>query len=129
MNTELFEKFDKVFNEWVPDSGPAETVGGEIVRAVNKIVYRYYNDGDFIDVDYGKETCNPAARFILDVEESKPFVKCRELADVINTHYYDNYEALLNEALEELIEKEELLSLAENCYDYLDYKEDEDIDW
>lgn len=61
MKQELFEKFDKVFNEWVPDSGPAETVGGEIVRAVNKIVYRYYNDGDFIDVDYGKETCNPAA--------------------------------------------------------------------
>lgn len=129
MKEDIFEKFDVLFNRWVPASGAAETIGGEIVRAVNKIVYGYYNDGDMIDQDYGKETCNAAARFILNIDESEPFVKCRELADVLCTHYYENYEELLEGALEELIEKEELLSISENCYDYLDYSEDEDFNW
>ena len=34
-----------------------ETVneGGEIVRAINRIVYRYYNDGDTVDRYYGND--------------------------------------------------------------------------
>ena len=39
----------KELDKWwgfVPAKGPANTVGGEIVRAINIIAYRYYNDGD-----------------------------------------------------------------------------------
>ena len=58
-------------NEWsamedrlMPTSGKAETVAGEIIRAVDRIWYRWYNDGDKINVGYGKETCNGTARFL-----------------------------------------------------------------
>lgn len=30
----------------MPDSGKANTVGGEMTRAVERIVYRFFNDGD-----------------------------------------------------------------------------------
>ena len=48
----------------MPASGKAETVAGEIIRAVDRIWYRWYNDGDKINVGYGKETCNGTARFL-----------------------------------------------------------------
>ena len=58
-------------NEWaameerlMPPSGKAETVAGEIIRAADRIWYRWYNDGDKINVGYGKETCNGTARYL-----------------------------------------------------------------
>ncbi|MBQ5474718.1 MAG: hypothetical protein IIT65_08430, partial [Lachnospiraceae bacterium] len=45
--------------------GAAETEGGELTRAMNRVIYRWYNDGDQIMEGYGRETCNAAARAIL----------------------------------------------------------------
>lgn len=63
--TQMMEKLNKLFEELVPESGPATTMAGEAVRATVRIAYRYYNDGDMIGKGYGKETCNPAARFLM----------------------------------------------------------------
>ena len=60
------EKLDSLFKELVPYSGKADSLAGEIVRATMRIVYRNFNDGDHIGVGYGKETCNPAARFLIN---------------------------------------------------------------
>ena len=57
-------RIDALFSELVPPTGPAETWAGEVVRAICRIGYRWYNDGDQIGIGYGKETCNPAARFL-----------------------------------------------------------------
>lgn len=54
-----------LFDELVPARGKADTVAGEIVRAVNRIIYRSWNDGDHIGMGYGNETCNPAARYLM----------------------------------------------------------------
>ena len=59
------QKINALFAELVPASGKADTVAGEIVRAVSRIGYRNYNDGDHIGVGYGKQTCNPAARYLI----------------------------------------------------------------
>ena len=48
----------------MPGSGKAETVAGEIIRATDRIWYRWWNDGDKINVGYGKETCNGTARYL-----------------------------------------------------------------
>ena len=48
----------------MPGMGKAETVAGEIIRAVDRIWYRWYNDGDKINVGYGRETCNGTARYL-----------------------------------------------------------------
>ena len=55
-------------NLWdrIPEEGPAGSPAGEATRAVSRIVYRYYNDGDRINNSdwFGKETCNPPAGFL-----------------------------------------------------------------
>lgn len=63
--TEIDEKLNELFRELVPDVGKADTLAGEIVRAITRIGYRWWNDGDMINKGYGKETCNAAARFLM----------------------------------------------------------------
>ena len=55
----------------MPPSGKAETVAGEIIRAVDRLWYRCYNDGDKINVGYGKETCNGSARYLEKIRGSE----------------------------------------------------------
>lgn len=54
-----------IFDKYVPGTGKSNVVAGEIARAVSRIVYRYLNDGDKLGVGYGRETVNPAARYLL----------------------------------------------------------------
>ena len=60
------DRLDALFEELVPFQGKCDTVAGEIVRATCRVGYRWYNDGDCIGVGYGKETCNPAARYLCE---------------------------------------------------------------
>lgn len=58
-------EMERLYNELVPSMGKAETEAGEILRAFGRINYRFLNDGDMIGVDYGNETCNAAARYLV----------------------------------------------------------------
>lgn len=58
------EIWDKLFDEYVPDSGQASTIGGEILRAMSRIIYRFYNDGGMVGVGYGNETVNSSDRYL-----------------------------------------------------------------
>jgi len=59
------DQFGKIFDEEVPQSGSSKNMYGEIIRAVNRICYRYWNDGDFFFDGYGIETCGDAAFWLL----------------------------------------------------------------
>ena len=59
------ERINALFEELVPASGKADSLAGELVRAVSRIGYRFFNDGDQLGIGYGKETCNPAGRFLI----------------------------------------------------------------
>ena len=39
---------DAMWEQYVPSCGKADTLGGEILRAINRIVYKFYNDGDTV---------------------------------------------------------------------------------
>ena len=58
-------RINKLFEELVPTSGKADSLAGELVRATARIGYRFFNDGDMVNQGYGKETSNPAARFLI----------------------------------------------------------------
>lgn len=60
------DKLEALFDILVPSSGQAETFAGELVRAVMRINYRWYNDGDYFYTGYGLETCGSSAAFIAD---------------------------------------------------------------
>jgi hypothetical protein len=52
---------DSLFSDFVPASGKADSIGGEQLRAIMRIVYRDYNDGDKFYEGYGLETCGSSA--------------------------------------------------------------------
>lgn len=60
-NDKIWKEFE---DEFVPDSGMADSVAGEIVRAMDRLLYRWFNDGDMVGVGYGNETCNSSNRFL-----------------------------------------------------------------
>lgn len=59
-------RINGLFRQMVPAEGPAATVGGELVRAVCRIGYRFFNDGDRVGFYAGCPDVSPAARFIRD---------------------------------------------------------------
>lgn len=65
------ELWSDLFEEFVPSSGPAETMGGEIIRAVNRVIYRWENDGDKFNEGYGLETCGSDAAFLSENTDSR----------------------------------------------------------
>jgi len=58
------EYIENLFGIFVPAEGDSDTIGGELVRAICRLNYRWFNDGDLFNVGYGIETCGGAAGFI-----------------------------------------------------------------
>lgn len=46
---------DEMYDKYVPARGKADTLGGEILRAINRIVYKFYNDGDTVARFYSSD--------------------------------------------------------------------------
>lgn len=69
---ELYNKFktlksyDDVFELLVPGSGKADTVAGELWRAIARLEYRFFNDGDKFYEGYGRETCGSSAVYLFE---------------------------------------------------------------
>lgn len=62
-----FEKLmTALFDEFVPASGRCDTLGAELIRAIERVRYRDYNDGDRFYEGYGLETCASDAAFIAE---------------------------------------------------------------
>ena len=51
------EEFENWYDKYVPSCGKCDTLAGEIIRAINRLVYRWYNDGDTVD-RYGGNVYN-----------------------------------------------------------------------
>lgn len=131
------EKINALFEELVPDSGPAETVAGEIIRAACRIGYRWVNDGDQLGIGYGKETCNPAGRYL--GEKCNDEIAKQVWSLMYEPIYDDSYDGEYDKALKRLME--EILSFieehpklketknTEDLWDYTDKHEDVDDSW
>lgn len=97
MNQAINDRLSKQFEELVPLEGKAESLAGEIVRAVSRIGYRFYNDGDQLGIGYGKETCNPAGRFLAAQTDEAIASMVWALWRVYRS---DSYETLLDKLME-----------------------------
>lgn len=128
------ELFDELFNELVPGQGSADTVAGEIIRACARVQYRYFNDGDKAGCGYGKETVNPAVRYLYDQAQGTHVfvIIVNNLYEGVNGKYFsdDEYEAILEDLIESAISyiAEQKLYDVENNEDMLSFRTDEDRD-
>lgn len=84
MNAQRIKELDSIeqelSNRLVPASGKANTLGGEMLRAIERLIYRYFNDGDVLTLDYGIETCMSSYLFLedmLDILDIISFTECR----------------------------------------------------
>jgi hypothetical protein len=58
------DELETLTQELVPPSGKCDTLAGEIIRCIQRLLYRDFNDGDKFLYGYGLETCAPAAAFL-----------------------------------------------------------------
>lgn len=57
-------RINELYKELVPTTGKADTVAGEIIRAIVKLGVSFEQEGYQIGVGPGKMVCNPAARYL-----------------------------------------------------------------
>ena len=95
------EAIEVLFEALVPPSGQADTVAGELTRAMMRILYRDYNDGDLFYEGYGIETCGSSVAYIIDVIgdhliDTFEGIALRQLQD-------DSYTQALNEVTKAVV--------------------------
>ena len=114
------ERVNALFEELVPLTGKADTVAGEIIRAVSRLGYRLMNDGDHIGIGYGKETCNASARYLA--------AKCKgEVSGIIQDIWGVENKRLYQTGMQ-AIDKHPELKETKNEEDMLDYDQPEDYE-
>ena len=125
-NMAVDDKIDYLFNKYVPQEGKAKTVGGEIIRALCRVVYRWMNDGDMFFKDYGIETCAASAIFLMDNCNQEISNLIIDLSETQSEDYYTKgLEKLKQQVLKFLDENSKLFkkpntndSLKTNVDDY-----------
>lgn len=95
MDWDYFDKFENVVEKYMPSMGEGETIASQIVTAVNKLIYKWYNDGDVFDNTYhlegwGNDLSSYANWLYENVLETKNI-----LSDIVKIYSDDEYEKLL----------------------------------
>ena len=124
---ELEDRNEPLYDELVPGSGKADTVEGEMLRAINRIVYRYYNDGDEYHTGYGTETAGPAHSFLVNANHP--------LRSLVSTLFKNgtNYEQTIKDVLDAILDHIEsrrgkYTPNSEDMYDYEPEFEDDEFE-
>lgn len=134
MNADIMTRINDKFEAYVPSTGNAPTLGGEMARAMSRIGYRYLNDGDKLNDGYGRETVNPAARFLMakgsdDVKDALEQMWAPYSGDYYSDEQYEKMLTKLGTALmTQFDEHPELFTTPnkEDMFDYADKEEDYD---
>lgn len=126
--TDAEEKIIALFEELVPFTGKADTVAGEMARAVSRIGYRYNNDGDRIGIDYGNHTCNAAARYLQSIGDENINETIALMWGNYREQEYLSYIQILMEEVVEFIEENPELKTTPNETDMHDFARPEDAD-
>ena len=128
---ELEDRNEPLWKELVPGSGKAETVEGEMLRAINRMVYRFYNDGDKYFEGYGAETAGPAHAFLIDANHPLKSAMNKILDEPSGDA---SYERMLKDALDMILDHIESKqgkytpNNVGDMFDYDSYFEDEEED-
>ena len=130
-----FNKFEDIVDKYMPRMGQGETMASQIVTAVNKLVYKWYNDGDVYDNTYTlKGWCNDLSSYANWLSQYCKSARSI-LRDIEDCSSEGDYEDLL-QRLADTVLKEEYLSFYANkksmgdiynCkgeFVFLDYEED-----
>lgn len=101
-----YNKFHDLIGMYLPSSGEGHTKAHQIVTAVNKLIYKWYNDGDVYDNNYdlrgwANDLSSYANWLYEHVSRSRPILEWIE-----DCHTEEDYEELLQELAEALLDEE-----------------------
>lgn len=104
-----YDKFESLTDKYMPMRGEGETVASQIVTAVNKLIYKWYNDGDVFDNTHHLEgwanDLSSYANWLY--ENTKDSWKIlNKIADCVTE---SDYEDLLQELADKLLNEEYLV--------------------
>ena len=122
------KRIEKLFDEMVPETGKADSLAGEMVRAVSRIGYRFFNDGDMVNQGYGKQTCNPAARFLIAKGNAEISSLTVALWEIFSEDAYEKVLDTLEGAVADYIEQNPDLRTqpTKDMLEFRDAEEDQD---
>ena len=130
-----YDKFEGINDKYLPYKGEGATKAMQIVVAVNKLIYKYYNDGDVFDNTYHLEGGGNDLSSYANWLYYQTTDKAEKILDKIVECYNDNdYEDLLKELADELLNEEylakqsnfEKMKTVYNCNGRFKYKEEDE---
>ena len=136
---DYYDKFEDINDKYLPYKGEGFTKAMQIVVAVNKLVYKYYNDGDVFDnTHYLKGWANDLssyANWLYHHTDTQNILD--KIAHCLND---EAYEDLLKELADKLLDEEYLAELnkvekVETIYDCIgkfkfeEYQEEEEEEY
>ena len=142
VNWDDFDKFRDIIRKYVPDRGEGETMASQAATAINKLIYKWYNDGDVYDNRYLLQGwANDLSSYANWLYEYIP--QTRDILDRIEQDTDNTYsdtlmllaeKVLTPEFLNELESRSKVNSIyeAEGPFEFIedrDYDEDDDYDY
>ena len=104
-----YDKFDGINDKYLPMRGEGETKATQIVTAVSKLVYKWYNDGDVFDnTKYLKGWANDLSSYANWLYHHTTEWAQKILDTVYDCYSDSEYEDLLQELTDELLKEEYL---------------------
>lgn len=150
VNWGYYDKFDGINDKYLLERGEGSTKATQIVTCINKLVYKWYNDGDVFDnTKYLEGWANDLSDYANWLYQNTT-ENVQVILDTVYGCYTDSeYEDLLQELTDELFKEEYLaeqnklekvgtvyecngkfkfVDIKEDEEDYYDYDEEEDED-
>lgn len=87
-----YDKFEEITDKYMPSSGEGETKASQLVTAINKLVYKWYNDGDVYDNTYSMDGwCNDLSSYANWIYKNYPESQgiLENIANIITDEEYE----------------------------------------
>ena len=93
INWSEFDQFEPICDTYLPARGEGETMASQIVTAITKLIYKFYNDGDVFDNTYHlsgwANDLSSYANWLVT------YINLTELEDIRHIETEDDYSVLL----------------------------------
>lgn len=141
VNWSYYDKaeFSRVNDKYLPLEGQGETMATQITTAVNKLVYKWYNDGDVFDnTGLLDGWCNDLSSYANWLYENTDEGKI--LVRVYDCWNDSQYEDLLKELADSLLDDEKMdewnkksavgdIYTCEGQFHFVEYDDEEEEEW
>lgn len=103
---DYYDKYNTLIDEYLPSQGEGENMATQLVTAINKIIYKWYNDGDVYDNTHMLDGwCNDLSSYAnwlyKNIPESQ-FI----LDQIVVAQNGDNYENILKSLADKFLDND-----------------------